>query len=515
MASSPSEPEKYSIDEMMERLKANAPEEPREEGQLVLRDDGTTAIRVRKRKRRNSQPKKEEAHRNRRAIILQTSAVLALLILTGLAVGGGIVFANSVIFRDSLVSKIEAATGGSVELEVFRMNPTHANANKLSIEWPEGQPLSKLIAWGLKSEISPASFLGRSFVGDETIAHSGQLFLSAPGALAPTEAKGSPAKPANISFTRYGISHLEIIFGDSAEATNRLTGTEASFYPTTVSGWPQMRLSRGEMAIPGWPNLLLDRALFEFRDRDMEVLSMKLAHPQEQRGMLELTGTIRPYQNEMPSNLKITVHSFPLSGLVGGELGSLVAGRVDSVPESQTDLLSFSLGSGSDGNMTVAFRSALDSSIEMKRFPFLFGLSQALRDQWFEQPVFSKEAAGTVRRAAGVVRLADLDLMTKGRMAVRGNIGMDRTGLLSGELDVGLTIAMIESSPTPRLNSLFGPPTDGFRWLKVSVSGSVDSPADNFQEQFEAAGQAPAAVAPAGRSTFEELTRPRTPAASE
>ena len=57
----PSEPEKYSIDEMIDRLKNPPDEEPIEKGELVTRADGSQAIRVRKRKRRSPATSKGRA----------------------------------------------------------------------------------------------------------------------------------------------------------------------------------------------------------------------------------------------------------------------------------------------------------------------------------------------------------------------------------------------------------------------------------------------------------------------
>ena len=86
MSAAPSEPEKYSIDEMMDRLKAVPSENP-DEGELVTRSDGSQAIRVRKRKRRSTQPHKEERHRTRRTRIIQVSAALIFLFIAALTVG--------------------------------------------------------------------------------------------------------------------------------------------------------------------------------------------------------------------------------------------------------------------------------------------------------------------------------------------------------------------------------------------------------------------------------------------
>ena len=50
MPPAPSDPEKYSIDEMMERLKGQPADDPATAGELVTRADGSQALRVRKRK---------------------------------------------------------------------------------------------------------------------------------------------------------------------------------------------------------------------------------------------------------------------------------------------------------------------------------------------------------------------------------------------------------------------------------------------------------------------------------
>jgi len=94
MSTAPGEPEKYSIDEMMDRLKTPA-SETSDDGELVTRADGSKAIRVRKRKRRSSQPHKEETHRNRKARIVQVSAALVLVFAAALAVGAAVIYSNS------------------------------------------------------------------------------------------------------------------------------------------------------------------------------------------------------------------------------------------------------------------------------------------------------------------------------------------------------------------------------------------------------------------------------------
>ncbi|MBU6327458.1 MAG: hypothetical protein KGQ89_07515, partial [Verrucomicrobia bacterium] len=61
------EPESYSLEEMMRRLK----ERGHNEGELVVRSDGTQALKVKKRKRRSNQPHKEEMKRAQQFRVVQ------------------------------------------------------------------------------------------------------------------------------------------------------------------------------------------------------------------------------------------------------------------------------------------------------------------------------------------------------------------------------------------------------------------------------------------------------------
>ena len=152
------EPEKYSIDEMMERLKGKPSENPAE-GQLVTREDGTQAIRVRKRKRRSEQPKREEAKRQKRIRIIQVSAALILLMLCALVIGGAFVYTNTPTYRKAVSNSVAEALGGTVEFKMFRVTPVSANADAIDVTWPDGNGFQSLKLRGISSKISPFSLL--------------------------------------------------------------------------------------------------------------------------------------------------------------------------------------------------------------------------------------------------------------------------------------------------------------------------------------------------------------------
>ena len=489
--SAPSEPERYSIDEMMDRLKQRPSEESLANGELVTRADGTQAIKVRRRKRRSHQPHKEEKRIARRARMIQVSGALILLMLALFAAGGAIIFANSAPFRQGLASKITAASGAAVELRQFRMNPASANANLVILKWPEGNALAELAVRGVRAEIRPSSFLGKAMIGEEVKSVESNLFLRVPDANASSREASIP-QPGAVRFKRYATSKLNVVCGDPSAPLLRLFEAEASFEPDSAGGRPQLLLNRGYLSLPGWTKLNLDRAHIEFRGPELDIIGMRFRHDTDGKGRFEIAGTVSPYQNDRPSNLAVELESYPVSGIAGPELGKLFSGRIDTTSSAKSNYLSFVPGADPQASLTVDFRSSVGASLEVSGFPFLIGIAQILEDDWFERPVFETDATGTLRRANGTIAFGDLNLESKGRIAIRGTLAQTKSLSLAGKFEVGLADAMIQSAGNRRLQAMFGPAKEGFRWLEITVSGSGSAPLDDFKQQYEAAAPAPA-----------------------
>lgn len=496
---------------MMDRLK-NSPEPNPEDGELVTRSDGSQAIRVRKRKRRSSQPHKAEKAATQRARIFQVAAAMVLLFIAALIAGGAIIYANSSHFREKLVHKIEQASGATAELTQFRMNPKTANAASVDLKWPPGNVLDKFSLRGLNAEVFPSSFLGNTMTGEEIHFTDGMLALKYPiqgEALREIPAAGDSLP---IRFNRYRIPALSLTLGDPVAPIIRLSKSEASLNPATVNGRAQLSLYHGDINIIGWPKLRLDRALAEFSGRDSNLIGLRVLHETDSKGFLELSGPVYPYQADRVSSLQLILDSFEISGITGNSLGRLFSGRIDSTPVASSNFLSFQPIEDSSPELEITFHVNPSSRIEVRGFPFLLSLALHLDDSWFQEPVFESEARGTIHRQHGIVALRNLNFETKGRMALRGNIIVSATQQLSGNFEIGIAEAMILTSKNPRIKSMFGPAKEGFRWINLKISGPVATPSDNFKEIFEAAGsnsQARPAEGEGQKSTFEELTRPK------
>ena len=513
MPAAPSEPEKYSIDEMMDRLKNVSSGNPDEDGELVVRADGTQAIRVRKRKRRTDQPHKDERKRSRRSRVLQVSAALILVILAGLGIGAALIFANSPPFRQGLIQKITRSTGATAELEMFRMNPKSANASTLALTWPEGNVLKSLSLRGMIAEVFPSSFLGKSMNGEEVTFSEGTLAVQVPKPGQALRAEPAQDGAVPIQFNRYRIPKFNLTLGDSSAPLLGLFKSEASFYSNTLNGRPQFNLNQGELSIDGWPKLRLDRAFVEFRGKEVDIVGLRILDETDNRGIFEFSGTILPYSPERLSTLNVQLEAFPLSGLTGPDLSHLISGKIDTLPNTKSNYFSFYPREKPTPKLVVAFRPALTSSVEISGFPCLFALSQTLEDEWFQHPVFDGDTVGgTLQREAGVVSFQDLNFENKGRLALRGNLAMAANKTLSGTLELGVAEAMIVASKTARLRTLFGPTREGFRWITVKIGGTAANPTDNFKELFLTPEDARSEQSPESDhkgSTFEDLTKPR------
>ncbi|MGL5017810.1 MAG: hypothetical protein ACRDBP_06735 [Luteolibacter sp.] len=511
MPSPSSDPEKYSIDEMMDRLKSTPTGNP-DEGELVIREDGTQAIRVRKRKRRTEQPAKRERQSSNRMRVAQISATLILLFLFALLVGGAIVFANSSPFREGLLRKIEQASGGKVDLLQFRMNPKTALAYELNLKWPAGNVLDTLVLRNLTAEIFPSSFLGKAMKGEEVSAAEAILKLRYPEPGESTRSFPPADGIGPVRFNRYRTPSLSLTLGDPKAPALTLSKSEGSLNPETVNGSSQLSFYQGEVTLPNWPKLRLDRALVEFSGEEANVVGLRLLHQTDSRGIFELSGIVHPYQPTRTSSLQILLQFFELEGITGPAISRLITGRIDTMPATKSNTLSFLPTEDSVPSLEATFQVSPTSQIELRGFPFLLSLAQTLDDPWFRAPVFDTEARGILRRENGVVTFRDLKLESKGRLAVRGEFSVTADQELSGRLEIGVAEAMIASSKINRLKAMFGPSREGFRWISLIIGGPVVTPSDNFKEIFSATSTAAPDTAAPGEpesSTFEQLTRPK------
>lgn len=506
MSSNPAEPEKYTLDDMMDRLQSKPDASPEEAGELVTRADGSQAIKVRKRKRRSTQPHKEAAKRAVRMRAIQISSAVILLILLALTFGGLIIYANSSPFRQGVIDKVSGITGAKTKFHLFRVNPTASNITLADFQWPSGNVLKSLSLTDVQTKALLAGAVSKNLGFDEISAGSGKLLLGA-------VKEGEPAVfsrregPSGISFDRLGVAKLDTVIGDPAQPALQLLNAEASLYPENINGHPTVRLFKGDVKIPDWPAFRLDRSLLEFNGTDVQIVSLRLLHELDPQGTIEISGSIRPYEFQKEQFLAVKVDTFNLNGIAGPVLGNLIAGRIDTREAEGSNRIRFSTGSTPASSLDLAFSASVNSPTRLNGFPFQAVLSQLFENRWLAEPMFEDESTGNLHRENGIVRLSNLSFATKTQMRLTGNLTLTPTDSLDGELQIGVPEAAVIASNNPRLRELFKDGREGYRWVNLKISGTGSRPVDNLAQLYESLGNAPASSGPA--NSFENLTAPK------
>lgn len=526
MPPSTSDPEKYSLDEMMERLKGKASDDPAN-GELVTREDGSQAVRVRKRKRRTDQPKREEAKRHRRTRAIQVGVLLVGLIGFTLVIGGVFLYTNTVSFRNKLSDAVSQTLGADVDFKMFRVTPVSANAEQVSLTWQDGGFLKQVKLRHLSAKISPRTLFGQSLTGDEIIAREGEILLQPPGAGRPPSATGG----IPVSFGRTAVTKLDVVFGEPTAAAFKLTGTEGTLNLVPKKSWLTLNLHRGSLAIHDWPALKVDRALIDIRATEAEVLTLRITDSLANQGQMQVSGTINTQSPDDLSTLNVKLTTFNLADLLGPEIGKLLNLRIDSREAANSNYLALTSGAPGDAELAVSFSNSLAAASTLTGLHFLAFIARTVGDDpYYEKPEFD-DLTGNLRRKGGRIDLTDLHLERKSQLCIKGDLSVAADKALSGTLRVGLpasVIGLARDTKNPgvesKLETMFGPVSNGFRWVTIELGGSLAVPTDDFAKIYNATTAAP--IAPSAQppdpaapdagpvnpadpgSAFEDLTTP-------
>lgn len=491
MSDPTSEPEKYTIEEMMDRLKNR--DEKESDSELVIRSDGSQAMKVKKRKRRSNQAVNKETKRNQRVQVLQIAGFVILLVIVGLAAGIGILYSNSNSFRDGLIAKVASSTGAKAAFTQFRMNPATANATDATLKWPDGNVLASLVVGTVKAKIAPVSFLGKIFKGEEIIANSGELVLRVPQDGKTSFSEKSDSLSPLIVFNRYSVPRLDVYFGIERIATSMLAKTEASFFQSTVPGQGEIRLSGGLLQIGDWPPMKLDRSYIKARNSELQIESLRFMIPATKnqrvpdKGTIDFTGTIKPLGMDATHTLAAKVESFRLDFLAGPDIGRFFLGTVETKELPDSNFLTFKPGSDEAALLEMTVSNTLDSRVDVSGFKFLSKLALILEDKWYGLPNFNTDTSLVLRRRGGNVQMSSLKLLQRGLMAIKGDLTSGVAGEVKGKILIGLPEAVIAASKNKVLNKIFGKVKEDHRWLEIEISGTSAVPFDNFEDIYSAA----------------------------
>jgi hypothetical protein len=506
------EPENYSIDDMMDRLRVRGGGARDGEAKLVTRDDGTQVYKMRKRKRRSVQPKKEKEKRDRRMRVAQVVGAVGLVAGAGLILLGSVIYLNTPGYHQKVGERIKLWTGAEPKLSQLRVSPISAGATSVELRWPETSVLQSLTVNGVGGDLRLPSLAVGVWKGTEMVGgHGGTLVLRQPTGEAPV----MPAHSGDCPFQfRYRSSQFNVLFGGEEQPMARLSSTEATFdvhNEAATSG--NLRFEGGMLNISGWGDFVLNFASFQFEPDGMRVGNVRLSPgPKSQGSEIEI---LNPNQNLFDlrgakSELAIRLHRMPIGVLLGSNFGGWLVAEVETPDGGDDGSLSYEANSPSPLSFRIPFRATASSFSYWKQLPMFGVLAKEVSENWYQNPNFDQEAAGTLFRAGASGGLDDLRFAARNRLTITGKLATDARGTLDGTLDVGLPDALVNEASAP-LRAVFKRREGGYSWATIRLSGTGRQPQDDLQKQLDAVATTATPAAGGNEAldnAFRELTTP-------
>ncbi|WP_035603322.1 hypothetical protein [Haloferula sp. BvORR071] len=509
------EPEKYSIDDIMDRLRSRGEGSQDGEAKLVTREDGTQVYKMRKRKRRSQQPKKDKEKRQRRMHVGLVVTSVGLVILLGLAFGASLIYMNSGAYRGQITDKIRIWTGAEPKLTELRLTPASAAASGLELKWPAGSLMDELKLGAINGNLEASHLPKGVWKGSELLAASGTLSLR-PQPMVPGKADAS-REECPFQF-RYRSNKFNVVMGNPEKPVFRVRESGASLVPLEKGSAANLQFVGGYLDTADWGNFQLEFASLQFEGGAMRVGGVRLVPPSGGKAEIRIANP-----SDLPldmsgegTELDLHLDRVPLAELLGPSFGTWLSTTVET-PESTPStpalgkLLVRSEGKGGLA-ARASVRSAAGAESTTSGLPLFRILSSQLNDEWYEKPHFDVMRADVVkdREHAGV---ENLSLEARGRMAIQGTVIAKPDGRLEGTLELGLPAAAVVASKQLAMRSLFTRQAGDLLWASVKVSGTARNPTDDLEARLAAPGSA-RATSP-GKSnpesleeTFRELTTP-------
>ena len=477
------EPEKYTIDEMLERLRRKEASGGPEDGEWVTRPDGSQVLKVRRRRRRSKQPQKDLERKQRRRKLWTVSAVSGLVFVLALGFVGWLIFLNSTAYQQSVIEKLGRWTGSQLDFHQFRATPVSVGAARVEAVWPEESPAARLVLQNLQGALSLESHLTGQWKGEAIRAATGELTLR-PGIPTPIGTDFEGAAPLQLPVRS---ANFTVRFGNGERPAAIVTGADATFVvPDPKFPASNLVLQDGRFRLEPWGLFKVRFASVRTAPDGVRVGNIQLVPETSPEAEIRLVGEDLPAigMTGGVSELRVNLKDVPAEILFDEGLGKILDGRFET-PEAEAaaSLLLVDVTDPASARLVLPFQASLSANVSLLKLNVFPELAAAVDDPRLSRPKFQTEARGYLRREATQVRLEGLDLVSEGLLKVRGHM-IDKEGGLAGSLEIGLPEHSVNAIISGPLKDLFSASEGGYQWITVNLSGTVKEPKDDFAEQL-------------------------------
>jgi hypothetical protein len=485
--------EKIHLDEMIRKLKKSSVQKlsiKAEGGERVVRADGSEAIKVQSKKRRNIQPRKEKERKSNRlkvklilaAVILLLLSVISFIILLG--------YFNGNRFKTKVIETIVNVSGAEVELSRLDVSPASAKLSTINLKWSEADTLIKnLKLKGISADYGMLAFIGGGWGGSAVGVESADLVLEM-GKNNP-RLNRAPARPVDFKFGLYQCSELNVNFGKGSLWSFKKGSVS---YRVSDGNDDQFSVDNGNLKVPKFGDFKVQTGLVSLAADSAQVyLNLK---SEDQMGDFNIDGVVG-YSEGSPVDLNIELKDYSLKNWIDPRARRFFNGEI----QTGKGTLKMKLGDIESFDITMKITSRL---IRVNDFEFVRAISEYLQEEYYVKPDFVDESKMTMIWTKDKVIFTDIELLQDTQMRIRGNFMIDANDLMSGTLKVGLPAMVISTKRGAVLKEVFSEDDGEYIWADVIISGKSSTPRDNLDEMLKEASikKSPVKV-DAGAELFE------------
>lgn len=464
--------ENIPLDQMMRKLKSGSGQaysDKPEEGERVIREDGSVAIKVKTKKRRSIQPKKSTEKKSNKVKLVLLSGIAAFILLSVIGFFILLGYFNGSRFKSKVSETIVNVSGAEVELGSLDVSPTSARSSSIDLKWSgEDTLLKSLKLKKINADYGMLDFIGSGLGGGSMGVSQADLILEV-GENNP-RLDFSPERPVDFKFSLYQCSDLNIDFGKNSpwsfkkgSASYRASGPQNQF-----------SLDSGDVSIPKFGKFKLQTGIVSLAANEAQVyLNLK---SDEHMGSFNVEGTVG-YTIGSPMELEINLSNYPLKDWIDPRARRLFNGNIHKAKGDLAmnlgDIESLSI----NANITTRLISIAD-------FEFIKSISEHLQETYYIRPEFTDSSKLKVKWTKNRIEFSDIDLLQNEQMRLKGNVTINENDQLSGTLKVGIPVVVISRNKSVIFDKAFTENDGEYMWTTVVISGDIANPKDDLSKMI-------------------------------
>lgn len=442
-----------------------------EDGERVIRKDGSVAIKVRTKKRRSVQTKKKEEKKSNKGKLILLAVVIALILLSAIIFFILLGYFNGSRFKAQISQTLVNVSGAEVELGGLDVSPTNAKLTSIDLKWSGEDTLVKSLKLNkINADYGILAFVGGGWGPSALVISQADLVLEK-GVNNP-RFKTSPDRPVDFKFNLYQCSELNVDFGEGS-----LWSLKHSSVSYRVSDQhDQLNLDSGDLTVPQFGKFKVQTGSLSFESNEAQVyLDLE---SEEHLGSLSVDGTVG-YSDAGLLDLKIELRNYPLRDWIDPRARRFFNGKI----HTSKGALKMSLGDleSLDIEAEMNFKA-----LSVTDFAFIKTISEHLQDAYYLRPDFINESRMKIKWIKNRIEITDIDFLQNNQMRIKGNFTIDERDQLSGTLKVGIPNTAISRNREIVLQKTFKENDGEYIWATVIISGDVANPKDNLSEMIQA-----------------------------